>query len=244
VRETLLGFAHIENGRETWGACSSVPRHRHDQAYAALVLAGSYEESGSRGRLRVGPGDVLLHRRFDAHRDRFGERGAQIVNILLCGTEVSAFAVGRVRDADTIARTAESDPLQAGLEMKAQLNEACRGAGDWPDALARDLLDDPDIRLADWAGRHDLAAETVSRGFSKVFGLTPAAFRTESRAHRAFVLIAGTSIPLAWVAAETGFSDQAHMSRAVAGLTGAPPSHWRRSIPFKTGGQSSCQIAP
>lgn len=232
----MADFVHIENGREVWNARSSVPRHRHDQAYAALVLAGSYEESGSRGRLRVGPGDVLLHRRFDAHRDRFGANGAQILNILLCGTEVLSFAVGRVRDADAIVRTAENDPLLAGSEMKAQFGEACRLEGDWPDALARDLLDDPNIRLADWAERHNLAAETVSRGFSRVFGQTPAAFRAESRAHRAFALIAGTFAPLASVAAEAGFADQAHMARAVAALTGAPPSHWRKSIPFKTGG--------
>jgi AraC-like DNA-binding protein len=32
---------------------------------------------------------------------------------------------------------------------------------------------------------------------------------------------------LSAIAAEAGFSDQAHMTRAIAELTGKPPSHWR-----------------
>jgi AraC-like DNA-binding protein len=105
---------------------------------------------------------------------------------------------------------------------------------DWPDMLAADLLKNPQTRLDGWARAHGLAAETVSRGFRKVFGVSPAAFRAQARAQSAFARIVGNDAPLAAVAAEAGFADQAHMSRATKALTGRTPASWRRSSPFKT----------
>ena len=40
-------------------------------------------------------------------------------------------------------------------------------------------------------------------------------------------LITGTAEPLAGIAAEVGFSDQAHMTRDVKALTGKTPGAWR-----------------
>jgi hypothetical protein len=38
-----------------------MPRHRHLQRYAAIVLSGGYVEAGDAGRMRVRAGDVLVH---------------------------------------------------------------------------------------------------------------------------------------------------------------------------------------
>ncbi len=229
----MSGFAHIADGRESWPAHLSIPRHRHDQGYAALVLSGGYEECGSRGRFRVGPGDVLLHGAFDAHLDRFQGEGTEILNLITDDPALGS-GIGHVADADSIVRAAERDLAEAAACLREQLCETRRSAEDWPDILARDLLDDPDCRLDAWARAHGLAAETVSRGFGKVFGVTPASFRAEARARRALMLIASSDAPLVAIAASTGFADQAHMSRATRTLTGAPPTAWRRSNPFKT----------
>ncbi len=230
----MSGFARIANGREKWGAGSSVLRHRHDQAYAAIVLSGGYEESGSRGRFRVRPGDVLVHRAFDAHLNYFPGKGAQILNIVLA--DPLPFALGHLTDSDAIVRLAERDPVAASLQLGGQLRETGRAAEDWPDILAADLMEQPNTRLDVWARRHGLSPETVSRGFRKLFGQTPAAFRSEVRAQRAFALLVGSAMTLAGIAAQAGFADQAHMTRAMKALTGAPPRFWRlRSIPFKKG---------
>jgi hypothetical protein len=103
----MHGLTSIAQGSETWSARCSIPRHRHEWAYAAVVLSGGYEESGSFGRYRVRSGHVLLHRAFDAHVDRFESSGARILNLLL--NEPPAFGVGVVADPDTIARLAEKD---------------------------------------------------------------------------------------------------------------------------------------
>jgi len=227
------GFARISNGHERWKCGARIPRHRHDLAYVALVLSGSYEECGSRGRFRVRAGDVLLHDAFDAHLNCFQSGGAQILNLVLADMPAGS-GIGRVANPDAIWRAAERDDTEAGIHLRAQLREVRRISYDWPDELARDLLADPNCRLDAWAHAHRLAPETVSRSFGKVFGVTPASFRLEARTRRAFAMITNGEAPFAMIAAITGFSDQAHMSRAVLALTGAPPGHWRRSNRFKT----------
>lgn len=219
-------FAPVTEGTDSWRGPCSVPRHRHDRAYAALVLCGSYEESGSFGRYRVRPGQVLLHRRFDAHLDRFESGGAQILNLLL--SREPAFGLGCVADADAIARLSEHDAVAAATALGEQLRPVPAPIADWPDLLARDLRDDPQLSLDDWARRHHLAPETLSRGFRKVFATPPAGFRAEARTQDALTLIAKGGFVLAAVASATGFADQAHMTRAITALTGRPPGYWRK----------------
>ena len=214
-------------------AGSAVPRHRHDQPYAAIVLAGGYEESGSSGRYRVGPGDVLFHDAFDAHLDRFGVLGAEIFNLPLAAPP--AVHAGRIGDPDELVRLAMQGGEAAVHYLCEHVCETRPLAADWPDLLAADLLDDPELRLDVWARRHGLATETLSRGFGKLYGVTPAGFRAEARARRAFDAIAQSDAPLADIAARTGHADQPHMTRAIKALTGATPGHWRTwSNPFKT----------
>ena len=229
----MADIAGVTNGRERWSGDACIPRHTHGTAYAAVVISGSYEECGSRGRFHVGPGHVLLHGAFDAHLDRFSHTGAEILNIAL-RDEVS-FAIGHIADADAIARLAEKDARAAGDVLCAEVAPHENKARDWPDLLADCLLDNPDCRLSHWANAHGLALETLSRGFGRVFGLTPAAFRAEARARRAFRQIVDGCTPLADIAAAAGFADQPHMSRAIKALTGATPQTWRhQSNWFKT----------
>lgn len=226
-------IAGVTIGRERWRADAHIPRHTHDTAYAAIVISGSYEECGSRGRFRVGPGHVLLHGAFDAHLDRFNGTGAEILNISLRRT--ISFAVGCITDTDAIVRLADKDADEAGDVLCAEIAPLETQMGDWPDLLADHLLENPDCRLTHWAETHGLALETVSRGFGRVFGVTPATFRAEARARQAFRHIVHDYMPLADVAAMTGFADQPHMSRAIKALTGDTPHAWRQqSNRFKT----------
>lgn len=234
----MHAFAPFKTGRENWGADQRIPRHAHERAYAAVLLAGGYEECGNHGRFRVGPGDVLLHDAFDAHLDRFPHGGAQILNLVPAGP-MPSFRMGHVDDPDSIARAAERDPTDALAQLTQQLHEKAHAPEDWPDLLAHDLRKNAGCLLDAWAGEHGLRAETVSRGFGKVFGLTPVAFRAEARARRAFALITESNLPLAQIAAVAGFADQAHLTRSVRTLTGFPPGAWRRSNPFKTDRRSA-----
>ena len=219
----------ISGGRQSWKPADRVVRHRHNQAYAAIVLAGSYEECGSRGRFLVEPGDVLLHTAFESHRNSFLKKGAQVFNVAL-NSRSPTFNFGRVSDPDAIVRASSRDSIEAANELHAQLKQSNSSLRDWPDILAADILRDSNCHLGQWAQRYGLAKETLSRGFSRVFEITPAAFRAEVRALRAFEHIQANNTPLVAIAASSGFADQAHMSRAMRSLTGSPPSRWRKSI--------------
>jgi len=223
---------------ERWGPGQHLARHRHPRAYLTVVLSGGYEECGSRGRYRVRPGDVLVHDVFDSHLNRFEDRHTQLLNLALPGL-APRYGLGRIADPDALMRAAERGPAEAGQCLREQLAEIERDPADWPDLLARDLLADPVCSLGSWADSHGFAAATISRGFGRVFAISPARFRLEVRARHAFVRIVAGAEPLTTIAAETGFADSAHMSRAVRALSGFPPGHWRKSNPFKTKETSS-----
>ena len=224
-------------GREKLGPATSIPRHRHRGGYVAVVLSGGYQEAGLAGRFELAAGDVAVHREFDAHLDHVHARGAEILNLPLpLGTTLPA--VFKIADPDAIARLAERGPLEAAMTLVPV--SAVVPANDWPDDLAGDLNRNFEPRLRAWAHANGLAPETLSRRFRMAYGVTPATFRAEARAHRAFALICGSDAPLASIAVDCGYSDQAHLTRAIVSLTGHPPGFWRRtSIPFKTGGEQT-----
>jgi AraC-like DNA-binding protein len=209
---------------------TSISRHRHAHGYAALIVSGGYEECGSLGRYLVSVGQVLLHRPFDAHLDRFGRTGARILSLPL--RSQPGYGVGHVADPDRIVRTAAKDPIAATELLVEQLEPVTPKQADWPDLLASDLIGDPALQLRVWAREHGLAQESLARGFRKVFAIAPAAFRAEARAHSAWGEI-GSAAPLADIAASSGFADQAHMTRAIKELTGWAPGYWRRLNRFK-----------
>ncbi len=210
----------------------SLPRHRHAEAYAAVVIAGRYEEAGDRGRRWVGPGDVVVHQAWEAHLNRTPRAGAQVLNL---AAPVALAAFGRVDDVDGRVRAAARDPAQAAERLRVGFRPAPDAAADWPDHLAAALSRVDTTPLGAWAERLGVSAEQLSRGFGKVFGVTPRRFRWEARTRAALAdLAAGAALPLAELALAHGFADQAHMTRSVRALSGRPPGAWRGSNGFKT----------
>lgn len=202
-----------------------MPRHRHAEPYMAIVIEGGYVEAGDAGRVDARPGDVLLHAAFDAHRDSFHHRGAVVLNLPLAVAGGSGF--GRIDDVDAIVRLAEHDPWLASCQAQTQLTLDKSLLGDWPDMLAATLNDDPDLPIAGWADRVGLAAASVSRGFARAYGVSPKRFRLEARTRRAVRRLESWQGSLAALAADLGFADEAHMSRAIAGMTGHSPARLR-----------------
>lgn len=202
-----------------------LPRHRHVGAYAAVVVSGEFVEAGDRGRHRLETGNVVFHPGFDAHRDDFGRAGAVVLNIPL--GRCPAFATGELAALDGVIRLARRDPRAAAAALLEDSRPVQVALADWPDVLARALADEPELSLATWAERSGLSAQTLSRGFRQAYGTTPKRFRAELRAQRAVRALAAWTGTLAELAAELGFADQAHLTRAVASLTEWTPGQLR-----------------
>lgn len=229
ITDIIVGFEDLDAGEQ-------LPRHRHVCAYAALILAGSYEESGQGGRIRAEAGDVVVHGHYAAHLDQIGGQGARTLNLHLPDTTCEGLV--QITDPDRVLRLAETDQHAATMELADQLDRATlRPAAyrdDWPDMLARELLADCELNITRWGDRQALAPATISRGFLRAYGISPRAFRAEARARHAWQQIVRGQDGLAAIAAGLGFADQAHMTRSVRALTGATPGRWRRSSQFKT----------
>jgi|HubBroStandDraft_1064217.scaffolds.fasta_scaffold33285_2 AraC-like DNA-binding protein len=217
-------------GRQYRGAYTVLPRHRHEHSYLALVVSGGYEEAGDRGRHRVHEGDVVIHGGFEAHLNRYDRTGAEVLNIPLPALTEPAMPFMRAADPDAAVRLAERDPREALDFLLSTMKPVPARATDWPDDLATALLSDPNLRLRDWAHWRGLALATVSRGFRKVFGVCPSAYRAQARGRLAWTQTVGGSDPLSSVALDCGFCDQAHMTRTVQAITGKPPGVWRRQV--------------
>jgi AraC-like DNA-binding protein len=225
--EQRTRYRPVRFGVDTLEAGLVLPRHRHTAGYATVVLAGCFEEASFAGRFIARPGDVLLHGAFDCHANRAMTRlPLQIVRLpwddnLLEGRF-------RARDPDALARLAERDPAEALEQLRCELRPIPPQELHWTERLAQTLRLETSTRLETWAESAQLAPATVSRGFQRAFGVTPKTFRIESRARRAWNLLLRSPSPLTDIAVELGFSDLAHLSRAVGALTGAPPSYWRQ----------------
>jgi AraC-like DNA-binding protein len=197
-------------------------RHRHTEGYAALTLVGGYVEAGDRGRIRVQPGQVVVHYAHEAHQDQFSSVGAQVLNIKLVN-ELDV-VTGMVEDPDAIARLAERDIFNAAALLRDTIRPLDAQLADWPDQLAAALASTTEFSIEDWASGMGLAPQSISRGFRRAYGVSPKRYRMEQRTLRAIRRLRTWRGTLATLAAELGFSDQAHLTRAVVALTGHAPS--------------------
>ena len=203
-------------------------RHCHRHAFVAVVLEGGYQEAGDEGRWNVRPGDALIHHAYESHLDRFEAKGARVLVLSLPAQLAVTRLRGRVADPDRLVRLAERDGRAASAHFSELFVAAAPAVLDWPDMLADDLRRLDPFALSDWADEKGVRAETLSRGFRSAYGCTPKSYRADVRARAAFAAVRMGDEPFAEIAHRLHFTDQSHMTHAVAGLTGAPPGWWRR----------------
>jgi AraC-like DNA-binding protein len=223
-------YRSVQVGLETFPRGSAPPRHRHLDGYASVVLAGSFVEAGFWGRVKVEPGDVLLHGRFDCHANSSNcSRPVQILRLPWLDDRVEGHF--RVTDPDLLARLAERDPRESMAALAENLQVVAQPLQHWTSRLASALQSTPSLSLSRWAGELGMRPEALSRGFQREFGVSPKQFRLEARARRAWLEVLRSPRTLTTIAQEFGFSDLAHLSRSVRSLTGYPPSAWRSRGP-------------
>jgi AraC-like DNA-binding protein len=93
-------------------------------------------------------------------------------------------------------------------------------------AAAMSLLDAADTPIDELARRHRVSRRQLERDFRRCLGVAPRTYARLVRFQRAACAIAD-GMPLAQVAAEHGFADQAHMTRVFGETAGVTPRHLR-----------------
>jgi AraC family transcriptional regulator len=209
----------------------ALPTHRHREAYAALVIDGSYVESSIDGSVECVPGSLVIHPAFHAHGDRFGGAGARVVNVVLdvtdWGDTARALCVADLREARRVLQR-HPDRLADVLEIATSvpfLPHLC-----WHGEFLA-ALRDSDEPIGQICARVGVSAAHASRDLLRRYGMSPQALRRESRWRKAMRLLA-TQETLADIAAECGFADQSHLARTFRAVTGHPPSRLLRHIKY------------
>jgi AraC-like DNA-binding protein len=201
-------------------------------AYATVVLAGKFEEAGYNGRILATAGDVLIHPAMDCHANQIISAGVKLIGLDWPDTS-GVGGLYHLDNIDKLARIAERDVRATTRLLQSALqNKSLRSPGernDWPDLLLQDLRTNASTEIGEWAEVKGLARETVSRRFATAYGVTPSVLRAELRAREAWLRITRGSDRLCSIAVDTGFADQAHMTRWIQRISGASPTAWRIS---------------
>lgn len=202
--------------------------HRHREARAILFLAGEMMEEGFDGRARFLPGDVLVRSAHVAHADIAGPDGGAYIRLDLPESILAKVTAQRgwrsARVTADLGRAWHVEDLFAlvepvEFEPTVPTSLECRAAAQ----LARE----PGVRVQRVAGALGLRAFELTRRFVTRFGVTPNRYRRYARLDRAVQLLVGTARPLADIAQDVGYHDQAHMAHDVLRELGSTPSALR-----------------
>lgn len=84
------------------------------------------------------------------------------------------------------------------------------------------------LSIGDVASALDLSKSYFVRSFTNVEGVAPYSWLVAQRIKEASALLTRTTIPLAQIALECGFTDQSHFTNAFSRRVGTTPSRWRK----------------
>lgn len=208
--------------------------HRHAEAQTSLLLAGGYVEESLEGVVRVEGPHLSRKPSLFEHQDQFGDVGALILSVrgadAIAGPARYGLAACGSREAGRAALAVAATGREAPL---ARLSATSFDrSGDTPASWlleARTRLvgapAEPIASVSRGLGRHPVA---FARAFRSAYGRSPARYRHDWRVAGAIERIVRSAAALADIAADTGFADQAHMTRAVRRASGWSPGALRR----------------
>lgn len=113
---------------------------------------------------------------------------------------------------------------RSGRNPSAGDSEAARRFRRYRDLIEADLADT--FELSDLAEMAGVTRFQVIRDFKRVAGMTPGQYLRDRRIRAASALVK-TGMPLAEIAASTGFADQSHLTRVFKAIKGMSPGAWR-----------------
>lgn len=100
---------------------------------------------------------------------------------------------------------------------------------DWA-AMARHLLADPELGMAEVARESGTSYESFRKRFKQETGLSPKQYRERHRIEDACRLLQESTLPVKIIADRVGYCDPFHFSKQFKRYTGMSPSEFRRVV--------------
>ncbi|WP_395830420.1 AraC family transcriptional regulator [Elstera sp.] len=234
------------------------PKHFHESFGIGLIHRGGHKSLSGRGMVEAGPGQVITVNPGEVHDGRpIGEAGRFWSMLYLTPAAMAEAArgidPGRSGDIEFTQPVLSHGSVATGLArvfgatgdafaqderlillFASLLGRKSETMGALPPGLrhAQALIDaDPGapLQLSDLAAVAGLSRFQIVRGFTRLTGLTPHAYLVQRRLHQARRLMA-ESLPLAEVAAASGFADQSHFTRLFTRQYGVSPGTFARAV--------------
>jgi AraC-like DNA-binding protein len=224
---------------------TQAPFHVHDQVTVVVPLSGYFMENTFRERLEGKPGAVIVETPESPHENVYGPCGGTNLRLRV-NPELQSFVEcevhgrsGQARAYATACSMVENmdDALLlecAALELLGIVNNGPEWTPRSRPAFLRDIIAhlraNVDLRrdIATIARDAHVSPVRLVRSFRRTYGISLARFMRVLQLQRALSLLSDPAISLSAVAAETGFSDQSHMTRAFARTYGVTPASMRR----------------
>jgi AraC family transcriptional regulator len=244
-----LHLTDVIHGRER-----KLPSHEHELAYFSLLLDGGYSETVGARTLSYRPASVGFHPSGLSHRDEIGHDGARFFCIELESTwleriresepprltpavydgEMAMLAFRLHRE--TRARDGWTELAAEGLalEMLAALARGRRLPSEarppaWLSRVKERLREQvrPKPALSDLAREASVHPIYLARAFRRFERCSIGQYARRVRVERACCEILRGERNLADIALETGFADQAHLTRVFKRFLGVSPGAFR-----------------
>jgi AraC family transcriptional regulator len=234
---------------------STLPRHSHQLANICFVLKGSFAESFPRSAFHCNPRSIILKPPGEPHRNRYGDQGAHCLiieikkNLLGASPNLSSL-FGSVSHLECNSTTVAPSRMLRELRimdtasvlsieglafelMGEMLREKQRRGGPIEPAClhaASEFLHDnfsKPIRLRDVAGAAGVHPAHLAKLFRRFRCCSVGEYLRLLRLRWALRAISASRSPIAQIALEAGFCDQAHFSNVCKRITGISPTRVR-----------------
>jgi AraC family transcriptional regulator len=222
--------------------------HAHDHLQISFILAGCLNET-IEGREHFACGVARGHKPAGArHSDAWGDQGVLVFTLRLDATLTAAACpdvepgwtpLDNAGEVSGLVRlfSGDGDPArreEAALDLLAcppAPRPAPRRPPRWLERVREAIHDAPDrMLIGEAAAEAGIHRAHMSRLFRAFYGVAPSVYRRRLLLCRATAALARSETPLASVAAEAGFYDQSHLSRAMRADTGLTPAQARSML--------------
>lgn len=233
------------------GPHTRLERHRHAHPAATFVLRGRFLEDFGSGRHHDCEAMSVLVKPADAaHTNRYSSDGARSFilecdssspyasTLDACAPQFGLARLGmRMLELHAAFRSGAPEQLVLAEEIALEISREQRGRADWRTSRRPPWLDDladtvatnctRPIGLTTLASGVAVHPVYLARVFRRHYGQSIGGFMLQCRVRLAMHRLAMTREPIARIAMECGFADQAHLTRVFRRETGMSPGRFR-----------------